>query len=498
MLQCVGAAAFCRRRASWIVSNEDTPWRQPPAEPCDEVPDVDLGVRATYASDGDRFTKLVNARCDPPTPYPTAYSTGPPPGRDEAAKPFATLDAYLSRGPPAPAPAAAPVWRPRYEKIQIVRDQSPTGPPKKRTPKKKAPSPRAEAPPAPAPPAVPPEEEDVPPEEEDDDVAAPKTRDEVQAEQNTAFWQERMWEALANGRAQRFQGPNASPSPAKGRKKKAASAKTKTPARAEEPEEPELECRPKPKAAADEPAAAADEPAAPVAEEPAVVAESPAAAADEPAAAPDAPAAAPPSAESDALAEVSRELLRSQLAAADAPADDEEATDVAAKAARDVYGAAVDAWKPKGKGSLKKELAEAAKPPTPTHKGRPPNVTARDEAPPSKKRAAPEPAAADYAPGSRVWSDFDPGPDGQEWFAGTVVNVSGKNLTVVWDDGVDLITTRAYVRADRGGLPLGVDVRESTLKLRKPNKEARRKLDYLLPKARTSLLPLKKKRRELL
>ena len=105
---------------------------------------------------------------------------------------------------------------------------------------------------------------------------------------------------------------------------------------------------------------------------------------------------------------------------------------------------------------------------------------------------------ADYAPGSRVWSDFDPGPDGQEWFAGTVVNVSGKNLTVVWDDGVDLITTRAYVRADRGGLPLGVDVRESTLKLRKPNKEARRKLDYLLPKARTSLLPLKKKRRELL
>ena len=120
------------------------------------------------------------------------------------------------------------------------------------------------------------------------------------------------------------------------------------------------------------------------------------------------------------------------------------------------------------------------------------------EIPPSKKRAAPEPAAADYAPGSRVWSDFDPGPDGQEWFAGTVVNVSGKNLTVVWDDGVDLITTRAYVRADRGGLPLGVDVRESTLKLRKPNKEARRKLDYLLPKARTSLLPLKKKRRELL
>ncbi|KAH8064545.1 hypothetical protein JL722_1422 [Aureococcus anophagefferens] len=457
MLQCVGAAAFCRRRASWIVSNEDTPWRQPPAEPCDEVPDVDLGVRATYASDGDRFTKLVNARCDPPTPYPTAYSTGPPPGRDEAAKPFATLDAYLSRGPPAPAPAAAPVWRPRYEKIQIVRDQSPTGPPKKRTPKKKAPSPRAAAPPAPAPPAVPPEEEDVPPEEEDDDVAAPKTRDEVQAEQNTAFWQERMWEALANGRAQRFQGPNASPSPAKGRKKKAASAKTKTPARAEEPEEPELECRPKPKAAAGEP---------------------------------------PPADE--------RRAGRGGagggggLAAADAPADDEEATDVAAKAARDVYGAAVDAWKPKGKGSLKKELAEAAKPPTPTHKGRPPNVTARDEAPPSKKRAAPEPAAADYAPGSRVWSDFDPGPDGQEWFAGTVVNVSGKNLTVVWDDGVDLITTRAYVRADRGGLPLGVDVRESTLKLRKPNKEARRKLDYLLPKARTSLLPLKKKRRELL
>ena len=252
MLQCVGAAAFCRRRASWIVSNEDTPWRQPPAEPCDEVPDVDLGVRVAYASDGDRFTKLVNARCDPPTPYPTAYSTGPP--RIERRESLG-LDAYLSHGPPAPAPAAAPVWRPRYEKIQIVRDQSPKGPPKKRTPKKKAPSPRAKAPPAPAPPAVPPEEEDVPPEEEDDDVAAPKTRDEVQAEQNTAFWQERMWEALANGRAQRFQGPNASPSPAKGRKKKAASAKTKTPARAEEPEEPELECRPKPKAAADEPAA---------------------------------------------------------------------------------------------------------------------------------------------------------------------------------------------------------------------------------------------------